>query len=226
MCLAYTCWYANLNMVKSVLPGNPVKINLSNKNSFSMEKKDKEKRTFKKNSEKASFSIFIAASLFANIKPINETSYSNKNLVLSSIVIDGNSLNLKREDVFNENFLFSPLTTKSSEVEMEIEEIEDDEYRYSAWKNTQIGLAVGGSALGMWFAYNGLNAWERWMKEQEKKDIEEEIQMTGTYINPGAGNVEASIDPITGKKIQIKSPSKEDSEEKKNPENKSPEKKE
>ena len=48
----------------------------------------------------------------------------------------------------------------------------------------------------------------KWMKEQEQKDIEEEIEMTGTYINPGAGNVESSIDPITGKKIEIK-PSKE-----------------
>ena len=42
------------------------------------------------------------------------------------------------------------------------------------------------------------------MKDQEQKDIEEENEMTGTYINPGAGNVESSIDPITGKKIEIK----------------------
>eukprot|EP00286_Rhodomonas_abbreviata_P000835 CAMPEP_0181288536 /NCGR_PEP_ID=MMETSP1101-20121128/387_1 /TAXON_ID=46948 /ORGANISM="Rhodomonas abbreviata, Strain Caron Lab Isolate" /LENGTH=141 /DNA_ID=CAMNT_0023392669 /DNA_START=560 /DNA_END=982 /DNA_ORIENTATION=+ len=135
---------------------------------------------------------------------------TNNNQLLNSVVIDANYLNLRREDIFNEKFLFSPQTTRNSEVESEIEEIEDDEYRYSAWRNTQIGLAVGGSALGMWFAYNGLNAWERWMKEQEKKDIEEEIQMTGTYINPGAGNVEASIDPITGKKIQIKKPTEEE----------------
>lgn len=161
-----------------------------------------------------------------HLTTLKETSQFNKSFSLCSIVIDGNNLNLKREDIFNENFLFSPQTTTNSEVEMEIEEIEDDEYRYSAWKNTQIGLAVGGSALGMWFAYNGLNAWERWMKEQEKKDIEEEIEMTGTYINPGAGNVEASIDPITGKKIQIKNLGKQDPEKKKTLDNENSEKKE
>merc|ERR1712216_893983 len=98
---------------------------------------------------------------------------------------------------FNEKFLFSNRTTQNTEIESEIEEIEDDEFRYSAWKNSQVGLTVGGSALSMWFAYKGLNVWEKWMKDQEKKDIEEEIELTGTYINPGAGNVESSIDPIT-----------------------------
>mmetsp|Transcript_69223 Transcript_69223/g.144288 ORF Transcript_69223/g.144288 Transcript_69223/m.144288 type:complete len:207 (+) Transcript_69223:322-942(+) len=146
------------------------------------------------------FSILLSVSFLNNLKPLSQMVSTNNNQLLNSVVIDANYLNLRREDIFNEKFLFSPQTTRNSEVESEIEEIEDDEYRYSAWRNTQIGLAVGGSALGMWFAYNGLNAWERWMKEQEKKDIEEEIQMTGTYINPGAGNVEASIDPITGKK--------------------------
>jgi hypothetical protein len=171
-------------------------------------------------------SFLFASSLLPNIESSGQVFFHYNNQPLSSIVIDGNNLNLKREDIFNESFLFSPLTTKSSEVEMEIEEIEDDEYRYSAWKNTQIGLAVGGSALGMWFAYNGLNAWERWMKEQEKKDIEEEIEMTGTYINPGAGNVEASIDPITGKKIQIKMPAKEENSDEKKLDKKNPPQKE
>jgi hypothetical protein len=127
---------------------------------------------------------------------------------VNSVVVDGNLLGIKREDIFNEKFLFSNRTTQNTEIESEIEEIEDDEFRYSAWKNSQVGLTVGGSALSIWFAYKGLNVWEKWMKEQEQKDIEEEIEMTGTYINPGAGNVESSIDPITGKKIEIK-PSKE-----------------
>jgi len=131
----------------------------------------------------------------------------------SQVVVDGNLLNIKREDIFNEKFLFSNRTTQNTEIESEIEEIEDDEFRYSAWKNSQVGLTVGGSALSMWFAYKGLNVWEKWMKDQEQKDIEEEIEMTGTYINPGAGNVETSIDPITGKKIEIK-PKKDDDENK------------
>ena len=39
--------------------------------------------------------------------------------------------------------------------------------------------------------------------------------MTGTYINPGANNVESSIDPITGKKIEIKTNENKDNKDKK-----------
>merc|ERR1711998_125749 len=130
----------------------------------------------------------------------------------ASIMIDMRKIGLNIDHIVDEKFLFSPSTTSITEVEKEIEEIEDDEYRYSSWRNTQVLLALGGSALGMWFAFKGLTALEKWMKEQEQKDIEEEIQMTGTYINPGAEKVEASIDPKTGKRIQIK---EEDSENKK-----------
>jgi hypothetical protein len=133
---------------------------------------------------------------------LNEQKLNNP--LLATIIVDGNELGIKREDILDEKFLFSPKTTERTEIELEIDQIEDDEYKYSAWKNTQIGLTVGGSAFGMWFAYKGLTAWEKWMKEQEQKDIEEEIKMTGTYIDPGAGNVETSIDPVTGKKINIK----------------------
>nr|UXY87130.1 hypothetical protein 1634Bnrm1_p090 [Cryptomonas sp.] len=129
--------------------------------------------------------------------------------VIENSIIDTARLNLKQEEIIDQRFLFSPKTTETTEIEGEIEEIEDDEYRYSNWRNFQIGLALGGSATGMWFAYKGLTIWEKWMKDQEQRDIEEEIQMTGTYISPGAGNVETSIDPITGKKIQIK-PLKQD----------------
>mmetsp|Transcript_16562 Transcript_16562/g.25726 ORF Transcript_16562/g.25726 Transcript_16562/m.25726 type:complete len:210 (+) Transcript_16562:1133-1762(+) len=139
--------------------------------------------------------------------------FSTKKLIDCSIVINAGDLNLKREDIINEKFLFSPSTTSLTEVEKEIQEIEDDEYRYRSWRNTQVFLALGGSALGMWFAYKGLTALEKWMKEQEQKDIEEEIQMTGTYINPGAEKVEASIDPKTGKKIQIKNDKNKENED-------------
>ena len=141
----------------------------------------------------------------------------NKNIkgAPASVIVDGNLLGIKREDIFNEKFLFSHRTTQNTEIESEIEEIEDDEFRYSAWKNSQVGLTVGGSALSIWFVYKGLNVWEKWMKDQEQKDIEEEIEMTGTYINPGAGNVESSIDPITGKKIEIKPSQDTDNDSKK-----------
>jgi len=157
--------------------------------------------------------IFILFTCFflntkSNAIPVNETMREP----LAIVVVDGNVLGIKREDIFNEKFLFSNRTTQKTEIESEIEEIEDDEFRYSAWKNSQVGLTVGGSAVSMWFAYKGLNVWEKWMKDQEQKDIEEEIEMTGTYINPGAGNVETSIDPITGKKIELKPRIEKDSD--------------
>jgi len=157
--------------------------------------------------------IFILFTCFflntkSNAIPVNETIREP----LAYVVVDGNVLGIKREDIFNEKFLFSNRTTQKTEIESEIEEIEDDEFRYSAWKNSQVGLTVGGSAVSMWFAYKGLNVWEKWMKDQEQKDIEEEIEMTGTYINPGAGNVETSIDPITGKKIELKPRIEKDSD--------------
>jgi hypothetical protein len=127
--------------------------------------------------------------------------------------INLSNLRITKEDIIDENFLFSKNTTQKTNIEIEIDEIEDDEFRYKNWRNTQIGLAIGGSGVGMWFAYKGLNAWEKWMKEQEQKDIEEEIEMTGTYINPGAGNVDASIDPVTGKKIVIKEEKKSEKDQ-------------
>jgi hypothetical protein len=149
--------------------------------------------------------IFVLFScFFLNSKVTAINSNYNPQDKMASVIVDGNLLGVKREDIFNDKFLFSNQTTQNTEIESEIEEIEDDEFRYSAWKNSQVGLTVGGSALSMWFAYKGLNVWEKWMKDQEQKDIEEEIEMTGTYINPGASNVESSIDPITGKKLKLK----------------------
>jgi len=147
------------------------------------------------------FSIFSMLSFdYSN----NLDFVKTKNDGLGTIFIDANELDLKREDIFDDDFLFSPDTTKRTEIEIEVDQIEDDEYKYNTWRNTQMGLTVGGSACGIWFAYKGLTVWEKWMKDQEQKDIEEEIKLTGTYIDPGAGNIETSIDPVTGKRIQIK----------------------
>ena len=126
--------------------------------------------------------------------------------------IDTFDLRIVQEDILNENFLFSEKTTQNTMIEQEIQEIEDVEFRYESWRSTQMGLVLGGSVLGMWFTFKGLNAWEQWMKEQEQKDIEKEIKMTGKYINPLAENIKLTIDPLTGKKFNDKKPSKKTSE--------------
>nr|UXY86709.1 hypothetical protein CparaKRNrm1_p078 [Cryptomonas paramecium] len=129
----------------------------------------------------------------------------NLNMLNLSNTIDISSLALAQEDVINNSFLFSSKTTKFSEVEMELKDAEKDERRYLIQKDIQTGFILGGSMIGIWLFYEGLNIWEKWIKEQEKKNIQEEIELTGIYIDPNASNVETSIDPITGKKIQIKS---------------------
>lgn len=184
--------------------------------SFDSKKKIQENKEIDIFQKKTNTLIFIFFSCFFLSGKSNALNLDgNSDMKSSPVVIDGNLLGIKREDIFTDNFLFSKRTTQNTEIESEIEEIEDDEFRYSAWKNSQVGLTVGGSALSMWFAYKGLNVWEKWMKDQEQKDIEEEIEMTGTYINPGAGNVESSIDPITGKKIEIKPSQDTDNDSKK-----------
>jgi hypothetical protein len=165
-------------------------------------------KNFKKSALILTFSI---AEIFCGKKMINNCMSSNVN----AAEINTMNLRLTKEDLANEEFLFSKNTTQKSIIEEEICEIEDEEFRYRNWKNAQVGIAIGGSGVGMYFAYKGLHVWEKWMNEQEQKDIEEEIEMTGTYIDPGAGNVDASIDPITGKKIVIKE-KKEEEENQKN----------
>jgi len=129
----------------------------------------------------------------------------------NAIEIDAFDLRITQEDVLNEKFLFSEKTTQNSMIEREVQEIEDDEFRYESWRSTQIGLTMGGSLLGMWFTFKGLNRWEKWMRDQEQKDIEKEIKMTGKYINPSSPGIRTTIDPLTGKKFSSDKPSKKKS---------------
>ncbi|KAL3925758.1 MAG: hypothetical protein SGPRY_003573 [Prymnesium sp.] len=49
----------------------------------------------------------------------------------------------------------------------------------------------------------GLSSAENWLKEMERKDIEEEMELTGTYISVDASDVDTAIDPTTGKNMTI-----------------------
>jgi len=197
---------------KSLFQG---KLEHNNKNKFLTKSKIKNNDQKKNLQSKSNFKKVIVGLSFFFFQILGEKRVSNVLIPTPSDASEINLSNLRitKEDIIDENFLFSKNTTQKTSIEVEIDEIEDDEFRYKNWRNTQIGLAIGGSGVGMWFAYKGLNAWEKWMKEQEQKDIEEEIEMTGTYINPGAGNVDASIDPVTGKKIVIKEEKKSEKDQ-------------
>merc|ERR1712167_393773 len=121
-----------------------------------------------------------------------------------------------RERIFlTRNFYFHIEQLKTQKLNRKLKKLKMMSLDIVPGKIPKWDLTVGGSALSIWFVYKGLNVWEKWMKDQEQKDIEEEIEMTGTYINPGAGNVETSIDPITGKKIEIKPSQDTDNDSKK-----------
>mmetsp|Transcript_6575 Transcript_6575/g.12767 ORF Transcript_6575/g.12767 Transcript_6575/m.12767 type:complete len:224 (+) Transcript_6575:52-723(+) len=198
-------------------------LNITKKKSQIQEKKAEIKPKNKKLSEFATnfkktilILTFSITEIISGKNVLNNASVSNVNAAEINTI----NLRLTKEDLANEDFLFSKNTTQRTKIEDEICEIEDEEFRYRNWKNAQVGIAIGGSGIGMWFAYKGLHVWEKWMNEQEQKDIEEEIEMTGTYIDPGAGNVDASIDPVTGKKIVIKEKKDQNQNDEKNRKNK------
>jgi hypothetical protein len=46
----------------------------------------------------------------------------------------------------------------------------------------------------LFYAAKGMLGLEAWMREEERRDIREEIEKTGTFISSYAGDVETSID--------------------------------
>lgn len=66
---------------------------------------------------------------------------------------------------------------------MELEEWEVD----TQWfRDMQTMWAAIFSIGGIFVLYRGGVMWENWIKEQEQKDMEEEIELTGTFIDPRA----------------------------------------
>lgn len=65
-------------------------------------------------------------------------------------------------------------------------ELEEYEVATQWFRNLQMLWATLASAGGIYVLYKGGVMWENWIQEQEKKDMEEEIEMTGTFIDPRA----------------------------------------
>lgn len=80
----------------------------------------------------------------------------------------------------------SDKTVAYNEAELEIMELEDLQ-QLDGWRQgLKLGVSLGVSATGLAILYKGGVLWERWIKEQEKKDMEDEIELTGTFIAPSA----------------------------------------
>ena len=100
-------------------------------------------------------------------------------------------------------FIFSEGLTYKGEFLDEIEELD-------ATKEDNKGVALlqtvttTGGALGLvYLSAKGLTAIERYFKRQELREIEAERELTGQYISVDAGDVDTSIDPLTGKNLTI-----------------------
>lgn len=100
--------------------------------------------------------------------------------------IDLGQLGVKYDDLINDRVLMSDKTVAYNEAEVEIMELEDLQ-QLDGWRQgLKLGVSLGVSATGLAILYKGGVLWERWIKEQEKKDMEDEIELTGTFIAPSA----------------------------------------
>lgn len=96
------------------------------------------------------------------------------------------ALGIKTSDYLGERELRLRKTTQYSEAEEEIMELEEWEVSTKWFRDLQALWAGLASVGGIVVLYRGGVLWEKWIQEQERKDMEEEISMTGTYISPRA----------------------------------------
>jgi len=101
------------------------------------------------------------------------------------------------------NYLFSDELTAKTALEEELEELDEVKSERGVAKAVGTAVVYGGALGGVFLTVRGLQNVERWMKEQELRDIEEERELTGQYISVDASDVDTSIDPTTGKNLTI-----------------------
>ena len=93
---------------------------------------------------------------------------------------------IKEKDYCGDRELRARKTTQYSEAEEEIMELEEYEVGTQWFRDLQRLWAGLASIAGIMVLYRGGVLWERWIQEQERKDMEEEIKLTGTFISPRA----------------------------------------
>lgn len=95
-------------------------------------------------------------------------------------------LGIRVEEYMGEKELRARKTTVYSEAEDEIMELDEYEVSTQWFRDLQRLWAALASVAGIFVLYRGGVLWERWIQEQERKDMEEEIKLTGTFISPRA----------------------------------------
>lgn len=128
------------------------------------------------------------------------------------------ALGIKREDYVSDRELRRRKTTQYSEAEEEIMELEEYDVATQWFRDLQMTWAGVASVMGIFVLYKGGVLWERWITEQEKKDMEEEIELTGTFIDPRAVRKDEDEDDSEKKGEGDKGTDKGPSDEPKGPE--------
>lgn len=100
--------------------------------------------------------------------------------------LDLSDLGIKADEYAGHKQLFKLKTTQYSEAEEEIMELNEDEVDNKWFYDLQVMWAGLGSVVGIFALYKGGVLWEKWIQEQERKDMEEEIELTGQFIDPRA----------------------------------------
>lgn len=121
--------------------------------------------------------------------PAKTTSrFTSKNRTMASVAneIPLDVLGIKRDEFLSERELRRRKTTQFSEAEQEIMELEEWEVDTQWFRDLQTLWAALASVAGIFILYKGGVMWENWIKEQERKDMEEEIELTGKFIDPRA----------------------------------------
>lgn len=107
-------------------------------------------------------------------------------------------LGIKRDDYMSERELRRRKTTQFSEAEQEIMELEEWEVNTQQSRDLRMFWTALASIGGIFVLYKGGVMWENWIKEQERKDMEEEIELTGTFIDPRAVRKDDEENPGKG----------------------------
>lgn len=128
------------------------------------------------------------------------------------------ALGIKRDDYVSERELRRRKTTQYSEAEQEIMELEEYEVATQWFRDLQMMWAGVASVSGIFVLYKGAVMWEKWIMEQEKKDMEEEIELTGTFIDPRAVRKDEDEDDSEKKGAGDKGDDKGPSNDPKDPE--------
>lgn len=103
----------------------------------------------------------------------------------------------------SEKFIFSDSLTARSPLQEELEELDMLQDERASEGQLRGVVTLGGSVGLLYGIGKGLQSVERYFRNQEKRDIAEEMELTGQYISFDAGDVEGAVDPKTGKNITI-----------------------